>query len=128
MIAESFDDFKSKALKALEAARDSTKIKLSDNPDILINQLSETSAHYSRLQYILADAEYWYRMRKAELLPAKDLEGMAFERQVKLEAAAAAFRHWRDMIDNYAKALRDRISLGQSALGYYKEIRSARIG
>ena len=128
MITDTFDDFKVKALKSLQAAREDTKAKLSDNPDVLISQLSITASHYARLQYILADADYWYKINKAELLPKSEEGGTALEKQVKLEAASAAYRNWRDMIDNYAKALKERISLGQSALGYYKELKSSNAG
>jgi hypothetical protein len=122
-----FDEFKEKARKMMQEARFTTKGMLSDNPDILLKQLAETSAWYTALQYILSEADYWYQSYKVIALPGKIDDLTELDRKTALRSKTAERRELRELIENYSAALKDRISLGQSALGYYKELRASRI-
>ena len=111
----------------MRSARAETKGVLSDNPDILIGELTKTSSWYATLQYILAEADYWYQSYKIIALPHREEGKTELDRESRLASETAERKHLRDAIDDYSGALKERISLGQSALGYYKELRANKI-
>lgn len=124
----SFDEFKNDVLVLLASARKETKGILSDNPDVLIRELTVAQAWAATLDYIWAEANYWYLISLDKALPPKDSGMTELDRNTKLNSATASERYVRDKIEDYGKALHARISLGQSALGYYKELRASKVG
>lgn len=90
---------------------------LSDDPTLLIGQLSDVEAWNARVQYILAEANSWLESLSAESIPEKQ-DKSELERKILLAAAVAEPKQLRDKIEALVDSIRTRITLGQSILKY----------
>lgn len=96
-------------------------IPLSDEPTKLINDLAEIEAWYSRIVYLLAEANGALDEFSAESLPPK--EGRSeLDRKVALEGRCAPVRMNRDKLQGLGDAIEQRIRLGMTILSYQKEL------
>ena len=85
---------------------------LSDNPAELQVQLREIEAWYGRVSTLLAHADYFLDIHASRILPNKE-SGTELERKTSLDALCAPQRRFRDVLDGIARAISQRVSLGQ---------------
>lgn len=91
---------------------------LSDEPELLVGQLSDIEAWNARVQYLLAEANSWLdNMHKLEL-PSKD-DRSEMERKILLASAVSEPKQIRDKIAALCDSIKTRITLGQSMMRYH---------
>lgn len=94
--------------------------KLSDEPQQLIRDLEVIETWNSRMGFLLAEANSYLDKGKYLLLP--DKEGKTeFDRKVSLDHAVSEIRQWRDRIESICDSIKQRLILGESILGFYKQ-------
>jgi hypothetical protein len=114
---EDFQEWCKKANPSLKEVEELMACKISDQPEILIEQLTEIEAYNGRVGYLLAQAEGHLDHYQFLLLPSK--EGITdFERKVRLEYEVSEIRKWRNRIENISDSIKTRITMGQSILKY----------
>lgn len=127
MISKNFDELVLQIDVAMKTIYPEAKKQLSDNPDSLLEQLRAIDSYHTRLQFILSEADYYYNKAKLERLPPKE-EGMTqIDRECSLSANTAKEKQMRNLVEDMCRALRDKISLGQSMLKYFTELKQAGI-
>lgn len=95
------------------------KKRLSDEPELLIKELSEAEQWTARVHYLLAQANSYLDRASAWYLPEKDAIATELSRKTVLESNVAPMREMRDKIEGICTALKTRISLGQSLLKWF---------
>jgi hypothetical protein len=89
---------------------------LSDEPQLLIGQLSDIEAWNSRMQFLLAE---WNSILSQESLSKLPESGTELERKTVQKAMISQTQEQRDKLDAICDAIKTRITLGQSFLKYY---------
>lgn len=92
---------------------------LSDEPQLLISQLSDIEAWNSRMQSLLSDANTDLDLKSFETLPVKDANQTDFDRKIIHTSRISGSKMVRDKIEGLCEAIKTRITLGQSILKYY---------
>lgn len=114
---DEFDAWKEKVKQDLNFVYGMMRKPLSDEPSQIIGEIEEVDGWYSRMIYILSEANGFLDRAKEEYLPGKE-EGTAFDREVILDASISLIREHRDKIEGLCEAMKQRVSLGQSVLKY----------
>lgn len=89
---------------------------LSDEPQLLIGQLSDIEAWNSRMQFLLAEKNSNLSHQTLVNLPT---EGTELARKTALKALVAQEEEERNKIEALVDSIKTRITLGQSFLKYY---------
>jgi hypothetical protein len=90
--------------------------KLSDEPEKLIDDVTICEAWYSRVGFMLAEANSILEEESVKCLPE---EGTELSKKVALQGALAPIKKTRDQIKILLDAIGQRISLSQSILKYH---------
>lgn len=91
---------------------------LSDEPELLVGQLSDIEAWNARIQYLLAEANSWLESLSALNIPEKH-DKSELERKILLASAVSEPKQIRDKIGALCDSIKTRITLGQSLLKYH---------
>jgi hypothetical protein len=92
------------------------KIPLSDEPQLLIGQLSDIECWNSRMQFLLAEANTIVSQQSFRELPQ---HGTELERKTFLKSITSENQEKLDKIEALCDAIKTRITLGQSVLKYF---------
>lgn len=91
--------------------------KLSDEPAGLIQDATEIEPWYSRMTYILAEANTYVDQHALTYLPPKG-EYSELDRKVIMASKLSPIKQIRDKFESLSDAIKHRISLIQSILRY----------
>jgi len=123
MILLSYKDLETQAKEVLTAIGTLFQCPLAEEADVVEAQAKEIEAWYSNVLYLLPIAEKYYRKEQAKLLESykkeavsKGLKGTDYEKEIYINDKASEYRELRDMMENMAKAIGQRISLAQSII------------
>lgn len=94
--------------------------RLSDEPEELIGDLQDAEAWNSRCQALLAQANSWLDRATHHLMTEKGSR-TDFERKAELGASIAPIRLVRDVLEGFCEALKQRLILGSSLVGYHRQ-------
>lgn len=91
---------------------------LSDDPNVLSEQIRKAESWLCYFQLLLPTADAMLRIEESHLVDAllKMADLKAYDREVKIKAGASAHRELRDKLENLIDSLKTRISLGQTLL------------
>jgi hypothetical protein len=89
---------------------------LPDEPEALILALENIEVWNSRMQFLLAAANFEVSTESFEALPES---GTELERKTAMACTIAEVKEERDKIEGLCEAIKTRITLGQSILKYY---------
>lgn len=123
MISEEFEQWLAATSEELKDPIELLSLKLSDDPNQLLHQMCVIETWYSRLGFLLAEANTFVDRANVFYRPAKDGEKSEMDRKIELEGRTAHYREWRDKIESLLNAIKQRIILGESCLGYHKIFR-----
>lgn len=94
--------------------------QLHREPEELIADLVEAEAHNARCCYILAQANSFLDKASLFYLPSRDEADRELDRKTLLESRVAHIREMRDKIEGMCNAIKQRLILGESVLGYQR--------
>lgn len=100
----------------VEAVQIMLRAPLSDNPRVLVEQLTQAEAWYGRVMTLLADANAYLDLAEYEHLTKIDRSLTVLERQTVLRALVVRERRLRDVLEGMGEALKNRGILGMSLM------------
>ena len=96
--------------------------KLSDDPELLVRQLTEAEKFGTRAKNMEAFADSYLDLAERERLVPHDRSSYTdIDRGVELAAAVSRERRFRDICTGLVAGIDRRISLGQSLLRYHEQ-------
>jgi hypothetical protein len=87
---------------------------LSDEPQLLIRQMSEIEAQFERMNALFADAKSFYYLEKRASLVARANDITDLDRESIQKAAVANQRRVMDTLEGIVEAVRTRLMLGMN--------------
>lgn len=106
------------------------QLKLSDEPEKLVFDLESVEIWYSRMGYLLAEANDYLDRASNEFLPERTTSLgdtiPAFDRKIQLDGKIAIIRKYRDQIENLSDSIKQRLILGMSILSYQRQFKEQR--
>ena len=124
MILDSFDAWKEKVRPDVAHVSNLLKQAISDEPSTLIQDLTHIEVWNARIGFILAEANSFLDRATFEMMPD---EGTALEKKAMVESRVAPIRETRDKIEALMNAIKQRLILGESILGFQKQFADPRI-
>lgn len=98
---------------------------MSDEPQLLISQATEAESLYSRLGFLLAEAQSYLEECALFFLPDPDRKEL--DRKTELQAKLAPIRKVRDKLKAMMDQVEFRITLAQSLLRHQSQLGEARV-
>lgn len=100
---------------------------LSDEPEVLIKDLEDAEVWNARAGFILAEANSWLDKARKYYQPGKEGKTEA-DRKALLDAAVTDIAKFRDFMEVITDAIKSRLMLGMSVLGYLKQLHAQPAG
>jgi len=123
---ERFEDFKTQKAGYLTSVLTVLKSPLPDEAEPLWQALRDAEGYCGYLQFILAKADAYLdtaERRELEKVIRENTEKMpAYEKEVQVRARCVDEREFRDYVRGLLEAIKQRINLGQSRLGYMRDV------
>jgi len=95
--------------------------KLSDEPEALIKDLIEVESWNGRVGFLLAESNSWLDRFALTAMPPKEQGKTELDRETLLDSETAPIRLVRDILEHYCDAIKNRLVLGESILGYQRQ-------
>ena len=95
---------------------------LSDEPEKLIRDAEDAEVWYSRAGFLLAEANSWLDKARKYYQPDK-LDKTEADRKAILDEAVTDIRKFRDFMEVITDSIKQRLMLGMSVLGYYRQFK-----
>lgn len=121
-----FDNWRVKTKPDLTEVYIMLRKSLSDEPSQIIGEVTHADSWYSRMLYILSEANSFLDRAKAKFMPSQE-GNTTMDRKVQLDAAVSEFREHRDKIEGLCDGMKQRISMGQSILKYHVQFAEPRV-
>lgn len=118
MIFQEFKDWSDKILPEVEEVSKLLQTPMSDEPELLIRDLTKAEVWLGRFHALLAQANAYLDRYSFEAMPPKG-ERTEKDREVLLDSETSPIRLVRDTIEGYTESIKTRLSMGQSLLRYH---------
>lgn len=122
---EKFNEWKERHEEEITHIRALLDIPLSDEPEVLWQNVRDIEAHYGRLQYLVSIADKFLDEAECQALETlqRQYEKLAaYEKEKMVNAAVSEIRAYRDLLAGLIEAVKQRIILGQSRMAYLRDL------
>ena len=99
-------------------------LKLSDEPPILVEEISEAESWYSRTGFLLSEANGWLDKATFFYLKPKD-KTTDLDRRLELDSVVSDIRMIRDYLQILLDGIKQRVIMGESVLRHLTQLREA---
>lgn len=122
-LAEPFEAYLLRHVEIIKRIQSLMEVKLSENPNVLIGQLTEAERWRTRAKSMEAWGNSYLDLAERRLLVPPDRGSYTdTDRQVHLAAACNRERRFRDVCSGLVEGIDRRVSLGQSILKKHEEL------
>lgn len=116
-----FSDYFERHIETIKTIQALMETKLSKEPGVLAEQLTEAERHFTKAKSMEAWADSYLDLAERErLVPYDRASYTDTDRQIELASACSRERRFRDVVRGLTEGIERRISLGQSLLRYHE--------
>jgi hypothetical protein len=111
-----FNDWFQSKLPDVRKVQDLLMVQLSNEPQQLIDDLTEVEAWASRCGELLAESNAWLDRAKLFYQPEKTEDLRESDRKAYVDSQVSDIRKVRDIMDSLCDCIKNRLILGESIL------------